>query len=79
MKINVGAIAASIVVILVIVLIAVSLINPLFTSVYSAGTNVTLTKAYASAFDLVNLIPLIFGAGIIVLIVVLLFEHLTTE
>lgn len=79
MKINVGAIAASIVVILVIVLIAVSLINPLFTSVYSAGTNVTLTKAYSSAFDLVNLIPLIFGAGIIVLIVVLLFEHLTTE
>lgn len=79
MKINVGAIAASIVVILVIVLIAVSLINPLFTSVYAAGSNATLVKSFGSAFDLINLIPLIFGAGIIVLIVVLLFEHLTAE
>ena len=79
MKINVGAIAASVVVILVIILIAVALINPLFISVYSAGANKTLVTAFGSAFDLINLIPLIFGAGIIVLIVVLLFEHLSTE
>ena len=76
--VNAGGIAAMIVVILVIVLIAVSLLSPLFSAVNTATSNSTLVNNahYASAFQLVYLIPLIFVAGIIVLVVVLMFEKM---
>ena len=76
--VNAGGIAATIVVILVVILIAVSLLTPLFSAVNTATQNTTLTSDahYTAAFQLVYLIPLIFVAGIIVLVVVLMFEKM---
>ena len=73
-----GGIASMIIIILVLILIAVAIIPTIFTSVSSATSNSTLTANphYSAAFSLVYLIPLVFVAGILVLVVVLMFEHL---
>ena len=73
-----GSIASMIIVILVLVLIAVAIIPTIFSSVSTATSNATLTANphYSAAFSLVYLIPLVFVAGRLVLVVVLMFEHL---
>ena len=80
-NISAGKIAGAIVVVLVIIVIATQLITPLFSAVATATSNNTLTSNahYTSAFDLVYLIPLVFAAGIIVLIVSLMLERLNDE
>lgn len=77
-EVSAGKLAAMIVVVLVVIVIAVSLIAPLFSAVSTATSNTTLTSNahYTSAFDLIYLVPLVFAAGIVVLVVALMFEHL---
>jgi hypothetical protein len=79
--ISVGGLAAMIVVVLVVIVIAVSLLQPLFSAVNTATSNTTLTSNshYTAAFDLVYLIPLVFAAGIVVLVVALMFEKIKGE
>ena len=76
-SVNAGGIATAIIVILVVILIAVSLLSPLFSTVNTAVNQNTTAHPYLNApITLVYLIPLIFVAGIVVLIVVLLFEKM---
>lgn len=71
-----GALAATIVIALVVILIAVSLLSPLFTAVNTVTSNTTLSAHNPSAISLVGLIPLVFAAGIVVMVVVIMFEKL---
>ena len=73
-EMEVGHLATAIIVVLVVALIAVALINPFFSGVNSANSNATLVSKYSSAFSLVNLLPLIFAAGIVVVVLSILFN-----
>ena len=76
---KIGNIAIALIVAVVVIVIAVALIPTVFSSVYSANSNATLVSKYSSAFAIVNLIPLIFAAVIIVVVSVLGFEKVGKE
>ena len=73
---KVGQVAVALIVIVIV--IAVSLLPTIFSSVATATSNSTLTSNthYTSAFSLVYLIPLVFAAGILVLVLYLMFEKM---
>lgn len=75
---KVGTVAVALVVIVIVIVIAVSLLPTIFSSVATATSNTTLTSNahYTSAFSLVYLIPLVFAAGILVLVLYLMFEKM---
>ena len=77
-ELKAGNIAVALIVIVIMIVIEVSLIPTVFTSLTGATSNTTLTSNphYTSAFDLIYLIPLVFAAGILVLVLYLMFEKM---
>jgi len=77
-ELKAGNITVALIVIVIMIVIAVSLIPTVFTSLTGATSNTTLTSNphYTSAFDLIYLIPLVFVAGILVLVLYLMFEKM---
>lgn len=75
---KVGNVAVALIVIVIMIVIAVSLVPTIFTSLAGATSNTTLTSNphFTSAFDLIYLIPLVFAAGILVLVLYLMFEKM---
>ena len=73
---SIGGLAVAIIVAVIIIVIAVALIPTVFSSVYTANNNATLVNKYPSAFAIVNLIPLIFAAVVVVVVLVLGFEKM---
>ena len=73
---SIGGLAVAIIVAVIIIVIAVALIPTVFSSVYAANNNATLVSKYSSAFAIVNLIPLIFAAVVVVVVLVLGFEKM---
>ncbi len=74
---EIGRLAVGIIVALVVIVIAVELVPTVITSVSTASSNTTLTSNphYTSAFSLLYLIPLIFVAGVIVVVLAMMFER----
>ncbi len=70
---DVGRLAVGIIVAVVVIVIAVALIPTIMTSTASVSTNTTLAKDFPSAMSLLVLIPLIFVAGILIIILYMLF------
>ena len=68
-----GRLAVGIIVAVVVIVIAVALIPTIMTSTASVSTNATLSKDFPSAMSLLVLIPLIFVAGILIIILYMLF------
>lgn len=73
---NVGALASTVIIIVIVLVIAISLIPTIFNSTLTVTNNATYKTAYPAALSIVNLIPLVFGAIIIVLALVLGFEKM---
>jgi hypothetical protein len=70
---DVGRLAVGIIVAVVVIVIAVSLIPTIMSSTAAVSTNTTYKKDFPSAMSLLILIPLIFVAGILVIILYMLF------
>ena len=71
-----GKLAVGVIVAVVIIVIAVSLLPAIFTATTGALTsNITSNSHYSSSVTLVYLIPLIFVAGLLVMIVYMMFTR----
>ena len=73
-EVQLGKLAVGVIVAVVIIVIAVSLLPAIFTATSGALTqNITNNSHYSSSVTLVYLIPLIFVAGLLVMIVYMMF------
>jgi len=76
-EMELGGLATAIIIAVVVIVIAVVLIPTIFSAVVNASSNSTLTSNphYSAAFSLLYIVPLVFVAGILVVILELMFRH----
>lgn len=75
MKLNAKELAYSIIVAVIVIVIAIELLPIVFTASLTAVSNTTIANNshFAPALSLVYLIPLVFVAGLLVLIIFMMF------
>lgn len=73
-----GGVAVALIIVVIVIVIAVTLVPTIFSALSTATSNTTLASNphYTTTFSLIYLIPLVFVAGILVLVLVLMFEKM---